>query len=387
MNYAPTENSKGSTSTTANATSGLTVAFAGGGTGGHIYPALAMARSLESKGYRIVFLGSEGGLEANLVPREGFPIFSIRVGKLHQSVGRLAQLKTLFLMPYSLIQSFMLLYRIKPDLVVGVGGYVSGPFLLMALVLRLRTCLWEPNAYPGLTNRWLAPFVDLVLVVFDRALLRLKTKRGQVVGMPVRSSIVKATRPPLSNRKLRVLVFGGSQGARTINESVSEAIVSNPAQFHNVEIVHQTGSRDHARIKEKYETAGFNQPTSDTSVSCHEYLYDMPDRYTWADVVFCRAGASTIAEVSAAGKAVVLIPFPFASDDHQKHNAQVLVEKGAARMVLNHEFTPDCFARLVHEFLDDPKKIDSLEKSIENFHHREAGQQITNYLSSLLKRN
>ena len=282
------------------------VIIAGGGTGGHIYPGVAIARTLE-KAYpdiEVHFVGATGGLEEKIIPREKLPLHTVRIGKLHPSVGLLARVRTLLTLPIALWRVALILRELKPISVLGVGGFASGPILFVASFLRYRTLIWEPNAYPGLTNRWLAGRVSECLVVFDEAGKFLKARRVTKSGLPVRSTMVPA--PDLNQSgRLRILVFGGSQGARFINnlmcDTVAESLRSGEQTWlERVEIIHQTGAADFTRIRDAYRAA--NVPSN---IQVFEYLHDMDARYHWADFVICRSGASTVAEICACEKAAL----------------------------------------------------------------------------------
>ena len=255
----------------------------------------------------------------------------------------------------------------------------------MASLLRFRTFIWEPNAYPGMTNRWLARVVTGVMVVFEDAarVLRSVSKSAvEVVGLPVRKVMVPAAAGAREERDLRlarggplhVLVFGGSQGARGINSVVIEALEKYPQFFANFEIVHQTGAADFANVTARAEKLGR------ANYKVTAYILDMDLAYHAADVVFCRAGASTIAELAACEKASVLIPLPSAADDHQRKNAVSLSEQGAARVVEQREFTPELWMKQLTEFVTQPNLITQLEQRIQSFHHHDPGQRISGLL-------
>jgi len=283
--------------------------IAAGGTGGHIYPALAIAEAFrEAKpDWEVFFVGTPHGLENKLVPPRGFKILHVKVGRLNQ-VSMTEKLLTLLKMPLSLFSSLRLLLKYKPQAAIGVGGYASGPILLMASLMRIRTAIWEPNAMPGLTNRLLSRFVDECWLVFDSARRHLNARAFFPAGMPVRKEIEKASASASHSGPLHLLAFGGSQGARVLNTNIAEML--KPAdEFARVHaVVHQTGPNDFARVKELYGSS-LNQ----LSVEVTEYLHDMHRRYEWADVVIARAGAASVAELAACGKAAILVPLPTAA--------------------------------------------------------------------------
>ncbi len=352
-----------------------TVIIAGGGTGGHIYPGVAIARALEKKypDVKVHFVGSRGGLEEKIVPREKFPLHTITIGKLHKSAGIFAQVKTLFQMPLAFFRSLSILHQIQPVAVLGVGGFASGPLLFVASLFGYRTLIWEPNAYPGLANRMLARFVSECLLVFQDAGRLLRAKKVTSVGLPVRQAMIPQSRP--EGLPLRILVFGGSQGARAINETVSKSIAQGGDWLHGVELVHQTGALDFARIREMYE-ARKSTGVDNTQVHVFEYLHDMEKQYAWADLVVCRSGASTVAEICACRKAALFIPLPTAADNHQQKNAEVLVSGGAAEMILQNEFTVEKFQSVMKEFRDHRGRIRNLEENVRRFAFPDAAEAI-----------
>lgn len=357
------------------------VLIAAGGTGGHIYPALTIARSLqqEQPDIEIHFVGTPSGLENKIVPREGFPLHHVQIGRLNSNVSKGERLRTLLSMPFAFIQSLILVLKLNPIFIVGVGGHASGPVLLMASLIGKKTFIWEPNAYPGMANRILSRFVTASLVVFDEANRILRTKHKETVGMPIRKEIEQI---PKRQRKpgepFHVLVFGGSQGARGINSVVSQAISENGDWMNGVEIVHQTGPYDYEKVQDIYE--GLKAP-----VALHEYLYDMDARYQWADLVVSRAGTGTLSELAACGKAAVMVPLPTAADNHQQKNAEALVKADAARMILQKDFTPDVFKQTIEEFKSKPEMVDALAKNIQKFHKPEAGKTVAHYLLNSVK--
>ncbi len=354
-----------------------TVIIAGGGTGGHIYPGVAIARALEKKypDLKVHFVGSRGGLEEKIVPREKFPLHTIAIGKLHKSAGMLTRVKTLLQMPLAFFSSLSILRKLKPVAVLGVGGFASGPLLFVAALFGYRTLIWEPNAYPGLANRMLAHFVSECLLVFQDAERLLRARKVTAVGLPVRPAMIPETRQ--DGQPLRVLVFGGSQGARAINEIVSKSVVQGGDWLQGVELIHQTGALDYQRIRGMYEArTNFVADRQNAQVQVFEYLHDMEKRYAWADLVVCRSGASTVAEICACHKASLFIPLPTAADNHQQKNAEVLVSGGAAEMILQKDFTIEKFQSEIEEFRDNRQRIKKLEEKVRHFAFPDAAEAI-----------
>jgi UDP-N-acetylglucosamine--N-acetylmuramyl-(pentapeptide) pyrophosphoryl-undecaprenol N-acetylglucosamine transferase len=345
--------------------------IAGGGTGGHIYPAIAVAEALKSINpkFQVYFIGTRGGLEIKIVPKEGYPLHFIDIGALN-NVGLVRKLMTFIRLPMAILQSIRLIRQFKPRIVLGVGGYASGPVMLAAKILGVPIVLFEPNAQPGLTNRWLASLVQKAFVNFE--VTRSTFSNANVVGIPIRTGLFP--KPRQDHRRFRILVFGGSQGARGINTVVLDAVKKGGAWLDEIELVHQIGNRDYHTIDVEYQKLGHE------NIQCFEFLYDMPDRYAWADLVVCRAGASTLAELAACHKAAVLIPFPHAADNHQQRNAEALVAQKAATMVTQKDFTPEKFIEVVCDFMGHPDKLRTHEENISKFFKSQSAEKIANYL-------
>lgn len=356
-----------------------TIVIAGGGTGGHIYPALTIAKSLQNLNpeLKVEFVGTPDGLESKIIPKHGFPISFISVGKLNYKGGLLKKMKTLFQLPWAFVKSLALVLEKKPILVLGVGGYASGPFVLASSVLGIPTALWEPNAHPGLTNRILARFVRKTFLVFEESRKYMKSKRFEVLGLPVREEIEKlnlAESKKDDDKVFKILIFGGSQGARAINNCVAAMLKEFPLE--KVEVVHQTGPYDYPGVKVTY---GDQRP----NVRVMEYLYDIESYYLWADLVICRAGASTLAELAAAKKPSILIPLPTAADDHQKKNAVSLVNKNAARLIEQKDLTPEALFNLIGELRNQPSLMKKMSENVQHFYQPQAAKKIAERLINL----
>ena len=361
----------------------MKVLIAAGGTGGHIYPAVAMAQALinENPNIEVEFVGTPDGLENQIVPREGFKLHHVSVGRLNSNVRAGERLMTLIRLPWSLLRALWIVWKTQPRFILGVGGFVTGPVLLAGALLRRKTFLWEPNAVPGMANRWLAPFVTECMVVFKEAQARLKSTNVIQVGMPVRKKIVQLENLMASRREratdsshpLRVLIFGGSQGAKSLNEVVSKAIHEGGDWLENVEIIHQTGPSDFDRVQHIYSSV--TRP-----VEVLPYIHDMEKKYQWANLIISRSGASTVSELAASGKAAVLIPLASAADNHQQKNAEVLVEKSAAIMILQRDFTAGRLKQVVMDFKTNPELLDRFAKNIRQFHRPDADIEIAQHL-------
>ena len=333
------------------------VLIAGGGTGGHLYAGIAVAREFVARDARttVTFAGTAQGIEARVVPREGFGLDLIRSGGLKgKSIGALA--RGLMLLPLSALDAWRVLSRRTPDVVIGVGGYSSGPVVLLAALRRIPTVLLEQNAVPGLTNRLLGPFVNAAAVSWDDTLPYFGRK-GFVSGNPVRSqffAIQPSRRREGADDAARVLIFGGSQGAHAINVAAVAAAPRLAGAATPPRITHQTGERDLAMVREGYERAGL-------VARVEPFLYEMDREVNDADLVVCRAGASTLAEITAAGRAAVLVPLPTATDDHQRKNAAVLATRGAAEVIDQSTLTGDRLADVVLAMAADAERRQRME--------------------------
>jgi UDP-N-acetylglucosamine--N-acetylmuramyl-(pentapeptide) pyrophosphoryl-undecaprenol N-acetylglucosamine transferase len=319
---------------------GITVLIAGGGTGGHLYPGIAVARALLARlpDAQVSFVGTAAGIESRVVPREGFALDVIRSAGL-KGKSPAALLRGLLLLPASAIDAWRVLSRRRPSVVVGVGGYSSGPVVALAALRGIPTLLMEQNAIPGLTNRLLTHLVTAAAVTYEESMGRFGGK-AFVAGNPVRPEFLgregyeAPTSPPDA---ARVLVFGGSQGAHAINLAMVEAAPRLAQAAPALEITHQTGERDLEMVRDGYRRAGL-------AARVEPFLFAMAREMKSADLVVCRSGATTLAELTASGRASILVPFPGATDDHQRKNAEALVRAGAARMIDQRELTGDRLA-------------------------------------------
>ena len=305
---------------------GATFVMAGGGSGGHVIPSLAVARELRARGHTVRFIGTRRGMEAKLVPPENFPIEWIEIGGLKR-VGPRRTLSTLLELPWSVWQAARMLDQAKPAAVFSTGGYVAGPVLLAALWKRLPVVVMEPNAVPGFTHRRLAHFVARALVSFPETARWFPKGRTEVTGLPVRAEFF-AIPPKPRGETLTVLITGGSQGSRTLNRAAEESwsLWSKlPVRF-----LHQTGAAAYDELAARFRSSGMKG-------TIQPFFTDMPEAFKEADLVVCRSGMGTVSELAAAGKPAILVPLPTASDQHQLHNAQAFEKAGAALLVLDSE--------------------------------------------------
>ena len=335
----------------------MNVVIAGGGTGGHLFPGIAVARELLARdsSAAISFAGTASGIEAVVVPREGFALDLIRSGGLKgKSVAQRA--RGAVLVPLGLIDAWRIISARRPALVIGVGGYSSGPVVLVAALRGIPTMLLEQNAVPGLTNRILARYVRAAAVSFESTRPFFGSK-AFVSGNPVRPEFLAAAGPHKESGRdaatTRVLVFGGSQGAHAINMAMVEAAAELAAHGPHLRITHQTGERDVDMVRAAYRTARLD-------AAVEPFLHDMGRHLGDADLIVCRAGATTLAEVTAAGKAAVLIPLPTATDDHQRKNAEALTSVGAADLLLQRELTGHALAGRILALARDPIRRDRM---------------------------
>ena len=323
----------------------LRVVIAGGGTGGHVMPALAIGRELRDKhGAEVVYIGTARGLETRLVPENGFRLELVRSGQL-KNVRLAIRAKTALDVPRGVLHCIGLLRRFKPQVVVGVGGYASGPAMLAALMLRLPTMVYEPNAVPGLTNRLIGKRVSAAAVNFAQTAGFFRG--AEVTGVPVRPEIFESPERG-AGAAPRLLVTAGSQGAKVFNETMPMIAPGLLESVAGLTIVHQAGPRALEATRDAYVASGADP----ARWRIEAFLEDMPAQYGAADVVLARAG-STVAELAAAGKASVLVPLPTAADDHQRKNAEVFEQAGATMMLLQKDLTPDSLGETLYGLLTD----------------------------------
>lgn len=352
--------------------------IAAGGTGGHIYPGIAVAKELQRRdaSSEVLFVGTSRGLETRIVPDNGFQLALIHSAGL-KSVGIKGLVKGVSVLPQSFIEARRLLREFRPAVVVGAGGYVSGPVLLMASVMGIPTLVMDSNALPGFTNRQLARFVDRAALTFDEA-LPFFGKKGTVTGNPVRKEFFEI-KPKARSSRMSLLIFGGSQGARAINNTMVEALDLLERRKDGLHIVHQTGEADYETVRRAYADKNWE------SVDVRPYISDMVHEFENADIIICRAGATTCAELTAAGKAAIMIPLPTAADDHQRKNAEALERAGAARVILQADLTPDVLAREITELADSPDKVTEMEMAARDMARQDAAEATVDIIEQLAK--
>jgi UDP-N-acetylglucosamine--N-acetylmuramyl-(pentapeptide) pyrophosphoryl-undecaprenol N-acetylglucosamine transferase len=329
---------------------------AGGGTGGHVIPALAIGRELrEAHGAEVRYIGTARGLETKLVPEAGFRLELVRSGQL-KNVSLATRLRTMADVPLGVMHCASLMREFRPQVVVGVGGYASGPAMMAAVLLRIPTLAYEPNAVPGLTNRLVGTRVSAAAVNFAQTVSYFRN--AEVTGVPVRQEIFEIGPRP-EGAAPRLLVTAGSNGALVFNETMPKIAAQLLAEVPGLTIVHQSGPRALEQTRAAYGASGADAGRW----SVEAFLTDMPAQYAAADLVLARAG-STVAELCAAGKPSLLVPFAAAADDHQRKNAEVLVEAGAAAMLLQSEVTPESLLREISALLKDaPRRAAMAERA------------------------
>ena len=351
----------------------MRILIAGGGTGGHLYPGIAIAREFlrREPSCEVLFVGTKAGLEATVVPREGFPLETVSVsGYVGKGLaGRLASAARL---PVGMAQAWRILGRFRPHLAVGVGGYVAGPTIWVAARRGVPVLLQEQNLYPGTTNRWLARFARVICVAFAESRQFFPADKVVVTGNPLRRELLNSL---AGTRRVRweppwtLFAFGGSQGAARINRAMSEALGELRDYHKRLRVVHQTGQRQYRAVKEAYD-AWPGQSVVEP------FIYDMAARYREADLAVCRAGAMTVAEVLAARLPAILVPFPHSAHHHQEINARALESEGAAEVILDEECDGPRLASAVRRLLEDPARRQSMVAACERLRVVDAVERI-----------
>ena len=355
----------------------MRVLIAAGGTGGHIYPGIAVAKEVMRRDASSVvrFVGTARGLETRLVPQAGFELSLIEsAGLVNMSLA--SRLRGLLVLPRSFVGARRLIKEFAPDILVGAGGYVSGPVLLTAALMRVPTLVMESNAVPGFTNRRLARFVDAAAVSFEAALPYFRGK-GVVTGNPIRREFFEVAPKRRDPARFSLLVFGGSQGARVINEAVVAALAHLSEERGVLSVTHQTGKLDFAKVRDAYESAGWSE-----RADVREYIDDMFAAFARADLIVSRAGATTSSELMAAGKAAVMIPLP--GQLEQRRNAEVMQEAGAARMILQDELTGERLAQEIAALIEDPERVTRMEEAARKLARGDAAAAAVDLMEKLL---
>lgn len=353
-----------------------TVIISGGGTGGHVYPAIGIAnelRKIEPK-LRIVFVGTKERLESRVVPQYGFEFCTIPVAGFPRKIT-LQWLPVIYKLASGLTKSMKILHQLKPAVVIGTGGYVSGPVLFSAVLRDIPTVIQEQNAFPSITNRILARWVDEIHVALEAAKKYFEPHKTHVTGNPIRSEFGSAKentrysefglKPSLTT----ITITGGSQGAHAINMSVLKALEQLETMADKIQIIHQTGPEDYEQVKRCYQKSSIRSLV-------RSYFDEIPKVYGITDLVICRAGGMTISEITACGLPAILVPFPYATAEHQRFNAQAMVDAGAAVMILEDRLSGELLAQKITEILNDQKRFKEMTEASKNVSKPDAAYKI-----------
>lgn len=364
----------------------LRIVMAGGGTGGHLFPGIAIAQEFKARDSQneIVFASTGNQLEQRVLAKMNFALERITVEGM-KGRGLWNQIKSICKLPKGIYQAIRILSRFKPDLVVGLGSYSAGPMVLAARLLGVKIVLHEQNILPGITNRVLARFADMIFVSFEDTIEHLASRRSQFTGNPVRQAILNGSEQPKREAKAEagrkpftILIIGGSQGAHRINVTVVEALNHLP-QTDDLYFVHQTGAADEKMVQDTYAR-------HDVASTVKSFFDDMAPLYQSADLIICRAGATTVAEITAIGKAVIFIPFPYAADDHQTLNAASLASKGAAEMIVEKDLSAKMLGEKIEYYASHPDALGELARRAGKSGNPNAARDIVDYCYQLLEK-
>jgi UDP-N-acetylglucosamine--N-acetylmuramyl-(pentapeptide) pyrophosphoryl-undecaprenol N-acetylglucosamine transferase len=396
----------------------MRVIIAGGGTGGHVIPALAIAQQLKKQfDAEVLFIGTPRGIETRLVPQAGFPLELIQVGAL-KNVSLMTRVKTMFDLPRALWISGRIVSDFRPDVVIGVGGYASGPAMIAAIRRRIPTLAFEPNVVPGFANRVVARFVSAAAVHFEETCEYFRNCK--VTGVPVREAFFQITEGSAGGKDgvaggnglargasgrgasakgtgvPTLLVFGGSQGAHAINQAVLESLPGLRAKIPTFHIIHQTGQRDYETVVAAYQRLGMTTTGEATAAASggvrsgavqsgevHRFIDDMPGTFARADLLVCRSGASTVGEITAAGKPAIFVPFPRAADDHQNKNARALESAGAAVVVEESNLEAAYLVETIAALLNDSVRLRGMSEAARSLAHPKAVEEIAEMVKRL----
>lgn len=344
----------------------------GGGTGGHVFPALAVASVLRERGHDILFIGTRTGMEARLVPQAGYAIEYIQIGALNR-VGLLQQIRTAFQLPIGAGIATGILGDWRPDAVFSMGGYVAGPVVIAAVLRRIPLVVMEPNALPGFTNRKLARFVYRALVAFEETSKWFPPGRTEVTGLPTRQQFFDIQ--PKTGGVFTLLITGGSRGARRLNRASRESWPLFRERQTPIRIVHQSGTNEFESLQAEFRNTGL-------AGEVVPFINDMPNAFSEADLVLARSGAGSVGEIAAAGMPSLLVPFPFAADDHQRRNAEALSEAGAARMVPDAELTGERLFQEVEALRTNPEHLAAMRERVRTFARPGAAERAADVLEN-----
>jgi len=367
----------------------MQVIIAAGGTGGHLYPGVAIAREFERQleAVQIAFVGTKRGLETKVMPREGYELVTIEARGI-MGKGLIGGIWGLASTPVGLAQCLALCRARRPDLVIGIGGYTSPPLIAAAFLLGIKRAIVEPNAYPGMANRVLSPLAHIVFTSFAEALPFFELGKARVVGTPIRRAFLgevpftEVARPDVHGPLL--LVLGGSQGARSINRAITGAFPALAQSQAGLRVIHQTGERDCEEVTAAYRAALQKLGPSVAAPEVAPFLFDMPRAMKQADLIVSRAGATTVAEITACGKPAILIPFPHAIHGHQERNARVLEQAGAAQVILDQSLNGEMLAQVVSAILDNRPRRAEMGRHSQSLGQPEAAERIVDACRELV---
>jgi UDP-N-acetylglucosamine--N-acetylmuramyl-(pentapeptide) pyrophosphoryl-undecaprenol N-acetylglucosamine transferase len=365
----------------------LKIIIAGGGTGGHLFPGLALAEEFKKRdnNTEVVFVGTEHGIESRIIPREGYPIKFLRAeGIIGKSLLR--KIKAIWKLVLSVIDAHRILKIVIPDIVIGVGGYASGAIVFLANIKTIPTMIHEQNSVPGRTNRILGRFAKRICVTYQESLSFFLKGKTFLTGNPVRSKILKGDRGsayrlfPLDKDNFTVFIFGGSSGASSINRTMVNALNYISDLKEKIQFLHQTGDKNFENVREAYRKAGFKGIVT-------PFIYQMAEAYAIADVVISRAGATTLAELTAIGKPAILVPYPYAAGRHQELNAIKLREMGAAFVILDNELNGETIAKYIRDMYEKESVRTEMQRASRGLGRPDACKKIVDIALSLLKEN
>ena len=367
--------------------------MSGGGTGGHIYPALTLIRTIQEKQPETEFLyvGTKQGLESDIIPKENLPFVALNLAGGFERHFTLENFTRAANAIKSVKKAIDIVKQFNPDVAVGTGGYVCGPILLAASLEKVPTLIQEQNVVAGITNKILSKFVNKIAVGSERALKHFPAEKTVYTGNPIRSEVLKAKREDalirfdFDDKKPIVLISGGSRGARSINQAMVDVLVnaaSNPA----IQYLHVTGKGEYEDVVNQIESAGVNLAELN-HIRVEPYLYNMPQAMAMADLAVFRAGATGLAELTARGIPSILIPYPFAAENHQEFNAKELVDAGAAKMILNKDLNSTILSETIEELISEPSKLKSMSERSLKLGRPEAAETISLMILKLANKN
>ncbi len=363
----------------------MRVIIAGGGTGGHLFPGLAVAEEFKNRddSTEVIFVGTEYGIEARVVPREGYPIKFLKAEGL-VGVSTVKKVKAIVTTVFSIADSYKIIKTVRPDIVIGVGGYASGAAMLTAYLMSIPTMILEQNSIPGLTNKILGRFVRAVCITYQESISFFPKAKTFLTGNPVRKQILKGNIESayrlfsLERGLFTIFIFGGSSGAKSINIAIVNALNNMYDLKDKIQFLHQTGIRDYENIRESYRKTGFKGTIT-------PFIYQMGEAYAVADIVISRAGATTLAELTALGKPAILIPYPYAAGQHQELNARKLLEMGAAKMIRDSELKGEYLAHNIRGLYTNETMRAEMQRNSKAVGRPEACARVVDIAMSLIK--